>query len=274
MTKAVRLIEENIKLVDAVIYVLDSRAVSACINPAFNSIIKNKPILYVFNKADLVEPSDLKKWCDYMDGRGYFYVTSNSASGRDNAKIFKKLLELMDEKIRRYREKGVNTPIRAMVIGIPNSGKSTLINSLCGGKKTVTGDKPGVTRNKQWLAVAKGVDMLDTPGTLWPKLDDQNIAAHLAYIGSIRDDVLDISDIAVSLIGFLLENRREALTARYGVSAEGGALETFEEIALKRGYVLKGGVTDYERASRAVLDDFRKQKLGKIMLEFPNDGIF
>ena len=135
MTKAMRLIEENIKIVDAVIYVLDSRAVSACINPSFSDVIKNKPIVYVLNKADLVEESDLKKWCAYFDEKGFAYVTSNSANGKDNAKILKKLLCVLDDKIKRYREKGVNTPVRAMVIGIPNSGKSTLINSLCGGAR-------------------------------------------------------------------------------------------------------------------------------------------
>ena len=153
MTKAMRLIEENIKIVDAVIYVLDSRAVSACMNPSFDGIIGNKPILYVLNKADLVEERDLKKWCDYFDEKKYNYVVSNSANGKDNDKILKKLLFVLDDKIKRYREKGVNTPVRAMVIGIPNSGKSTLINSLCGGKRTITGDRPGVTKSKQWLSL-------------------------------------------------------------------------------------------------------------------------
>lgn len=273
MTKAMRLIEENIKIVDAVIYVLDSRAVSACINPSFNGLIKNKPILYVLNKADTVEKSDLEKWCAYFDKKGYKYVTSNSANGKDNGKILKKLLEIMFDKIQRYREKGVNTPVRAMVIGIPNSGKSTLINSLCRGKKTITGDRPGVTKTKQWLAVTRGVDMLDTPGTLWPKLDDQELAEHLAFIGSISDDVLDIGEIAVQLIDFLHSKYPSALNDRYGLSGEyDDKIQIFDEIAKKRGYVLHGGEFDYERTARAIVDDFRKQKLGKIMLELPENG--
>lgn len=270
MTKAMRLIEENIKIVDAVIYVLDSRAVSACINPSFSDVIKNKPIVYVLNKADLVEESDLKKWCAYFDEKGFVYVTSNSANGKDNAKILKKLLCVLDDKIKRYREKGVNTPVRAMVIGIPNSGKSTLINSLCGGKRTITGDRPGVTKAKQWLSVQKGVDMLDTPGTLWPKLDDQNAAMHLAFIGSIKDDVLDINEVAINLIDFLKTNKSGALTERYKISSENAEnIQIFEEIAVKRGFVLRGGDYDYERTARAIIDDFRKQKFGKVMLEYP-----
>ena len=270
MTKAMRLIEENIKIVDAVIYVLDSRAVSACMNPSFDGIIGNKPILYVLNKADLVEERDLKKWWDYLDEKKYNYVVSNSANGKDNDKILKKLLFVLDDKIKRYREKGVNTPVRAMVIGIPNSGKSTLINSLCGGKRTITGDRPGVTKSKQWLAVRKGVDMLDTPGTLWPKLDDQNVAMHLAFIGSIKDDVVDKNEVALNIIDFLKTNNPGALTERYKISDENAEnIQIFEEISVKRGFVMKGGDYDFERTASAVIDDFRKRKFGKIMLEYP-----
>ncbi|MDD7245430.1 MAG: ribosome biogenesis GTPase YlqF [Eubacteriales bacterium] len=270
MTKAMRLIEENIKIVDAVIYVLDSRAVSACMNPSFDGIIGNKPILYVLNKADLVEERDLKKWCDYFDEKKYNYVVSNSANGKDNDKILKKLLFVLDDKIKRYREKGVNTPVRAMVIGIPNSGKSTLINSLCGGKRTITGDRPGVTKSKQWLAVRKGVDMLDTPGTLWPKLDDQNVAMHLAFIGSIKDDVVDKNEVALNIIDFLKTHNPGALTERYKISDENAEnIQIFEEISVKRGFIMKGGDYDFERTASAVIDDFRKRKFGKIMLEYP-----
>ena len=270
MTKAMRLIEENIKIVDAVIYVLDSRAVSACMNPSFDGIIGNKPILYVLNKADLVEERDLKKWCDYFDEKKYNYVVSNSANGKDNDKILKKLLFVLDDKIKRYREKGVNTPVRAMVIGIPNSGKSTLINSLCGGKRTITGDRPGVTKSKQWLAVRKGVDMLDTPGTLWPKLDDQNVAMHLAFIGSIKDDVVDKNEVALNIIDFLKTHNPGALTERYKISDENVEnIQIFEEISVKRGFIMKGGDYDFERTASAVIDDFRKRKFGKIMLEYP-----
>lgn len=271
MTKAMRIIEDNMKIVDVVVYVLDSRAVSACINPSFDSVIKNKPILYVFNKCDLVEKSDLDKWCAYFDAKGYNYISANSANGRDSGRILKKLTDIMADKIARYREKGVNTPIRAMVVGIPNSGKSTLINCLCGGKKTITGDRPGVTKNKQWLAVCKGVDMLDTPGTLWPKMDDQQIAEHLAFIGSIKDDILDSEDLAVNLIKFLYDNHKNYLCDRYGITCSNGdSNDIIAEIAAKRGYMIKGGEPDYERTAKVVIDDFRKQKIGKIMLEFPN----
>lgn len=270
MAKAMRIIEDNMKIVDAVVYVLDSRAVSACINPSFDSVIKNKPILYVLNKCDLVEKSDLDKWCAYFEKQGYNYITANSANGRDAGRILKKLTDIMAEKIARYRAKGVMTPIRAMVVGIPNSGKSTLINCLCGGKKTITGDRPGVTKSKQWLAVAKGVDMLDTPGTLWPKMEDQTIALHLAFIGSIKDEILDSEEIAFNLTKFLYENHRNLLNERYGITIESdNPTEIIEEIARKRGYVVKGGEVDTERTSKMIVDDFRKQKIGKIMLEYP-----
>jgi ribosome biogenesis GTPase A len=170
MTKALRQMEENVKKVDAVIYVLDSRAVEACINPKFDGVIGNKPVLYVFNKADTVEAAALKQWCDYFDTLGRSYVKANCASGRDSNAIISKLLELLKSKIEHYRNKGVNARLRAMVVGIPNSGKSTLINCLCAGKKTVTGDRPGVTRSSQWVAVNNDLDLLETPGTLWPSL--------------------------------------------------------------------------------------------------------
>lgn len=270
MSKAVRLIEENLKIVDAVIYVIDSRAVSACLNPCFDSLIKNKRILYCFSKTDMVESADLRKWFEFFDKQGLAYVASNSTGGRDSQTVMKKLAELVSDKVEKYREKGVNTPIRSMVIGIPNSGKSTLINSLCGGKRTITGDRPGVTKNKQWLAVAKGVDMLDTPGTLWPKLEDETIAKHLAFIGSIRDEVLDINDICLELITLLSASHPELLRVRYNLeSLAQTPLEIYEQIAVARGYVLRGAEVDYDRTAKAVLDDFRKQRIGKIMLEYP-----
>ncbi|MEG1985538.1 MAG: ribosome biogenesis GTPase YlqF [Clostridia bacterium] len=271
MFKAVKLIEANLKIVDAVIYVIDSRAVSACINPSFDSLIKNKPILYCFSKIDMVEQPDIKKWYEDFDKRGLNYVASNSTGGHDSVAVMRKLRELMSEKTERYREKGVSTPIRSMVIGIPNSGKSTLINSLCGGKKTLTGDRPGITRNKQWLAVESGIDMLDTPGTLWPKLEDQKIAKDLAFIGSIRDDIIDTNDLALDLIDYLMRNHFEKLKERYGISELGETpLLVYEQIAASRGYLLKGAEVDYDRAGHALIDDFRKQRIGKIMLEFPN----
>jgi ribosome biogenesis GTP-binding protein YlqF len=270
MSKAVRLIEDNIKLVDAVIYVIDSRAVEACLNPAFDKLLTGKPTLFCFSKSDLVEQSDLKRWYADFDRRGLSYVTSVSVSGSDASKVMKALLELMRAKIERYKAKGVNAPIRSMVIGIPNSGKSTLINSLCGGKRTITGDRPGVTRSKQWLAVAPGIDMLDTPGTLWPKLENQEIAEHLAFIGSIRDEVLNTDEIALSLIKFLFEKHPDKLRARYNIETLADTpLGVYEQIALSRNYALRGAEIDYDRTGKAVLDDFRKTRFGKIMLELP-----
>lgn len=274
MTKALREMEENVKKVDAVIYVLDSRAVEACINPKFEKIIGNKPVLYVFNKADTVEKNHLKEWLNYFDKMGHTYVAANSASGRESAAILGSLKNLLTAKIESYRAKGVNARLRAMVLGIPNSGKSTLINSLCAGKKTVTGDKPGVTRGKQWVAVSDYVDLMDTPGTLWPSFDNQTLALHLAFIGSIKDDVLDINEICLKFIEFMLSEHPSLLAERYNLEALSDTpLEVYEQIAKSRGYLLKGGEPDYDRTAAAVIDDFRKQRTGKIMLErAPREG--
>ncbi len=270
MTKATREMEANVKKCDVVIYVLDSRAINACINPKFDSIIKNKPVLYVFNKADTVEPGMLKPWCDFFDAQGKTYVKANSAAGKESGLIISKIKELCSAKIQNYLNKGVNTSIRAMVLGIPNGGKSTLINSLCSGKKTVTGDRPGVTKGQQWVSVSKGIDLLDTPGTLWPSFEDQELAKHLVYIGSIKDDVVDKNEICLFFLEFMQKHYPENLVERYKLDALAQTpLEIYEQIARARGYVVRGGETDYDRTAAAVLDDFRKQRLGKIILEYP-----
>lgn len=274
MTKALREMEENVKKVDAVIYVLDSRAVEACINPKFEKIIGNKPVLYVFNKADTVEKNHLKEWLNYFDSLGRAHVAANSASGRESAAILNGLKNLLAAKIENYRAKGVNARLRAMVLGIPNSGKSTLINSLCAGKKTATGNKPGVTRGKQWVAVSDYVDLMDTPGTLWPSFDNQTLALHLAFIGSIKDDVLDINEICLKFIEFMLSEYPSVLAERYNLEVLADTpLGVYEQAAKARGYLLKGGEVDYDRTAAAVIDDFRKQRTGRIMLErAPREG--
>lgn len=271
MTKATREMEENVKKCDVIVYVLDSRAISACINPKFDQIIKNKPVLYVFNKADTVEPFMLKPWCDKFEKEGKTYVKANSAAGKESGLIVAKLKELCFAKLENYRKKGVNASIRAMVLGIPNGGKSTLINSLCSGKKTVTGDRPGVTKGQQWIAVSKGIDLLDTPGTLWPSFEDQELAKHLVYIGSIKDDVVDKNEICLFFLGFMQQHYPKNLCERYNLSVLSETpIEIYEQIARARGYVVRGGEIDYDRTAAAVLDDFRKQRLGKLILEYPD----
>lgn len=270
MTKAVREMESNLKKVDAVIYLLDARAVNACINPKLDRLAEGKPVLYLINKKDTVEKQACELWIKKFAGQGKECLATDSASGRDGGAVTAALMRLTSEKREKYRAKGANISVRAMVVGIPNSGKSTLINSLCPKKKTVTGDKPGVTRGQQWISLAKGIDLLDTPGTLWPSFENQTYARHLAYIGSIKDDVLDKNELATELLAELEPKYPDCFRARYG-ELRGSGIEMLEQVAAKRGYLLRGGEADYDRAAAAVIDDFRKRRIGKIMLEYPDD---
>ncbi|MCM1305808.1 MAG: ribosome biogenesis GTPase YlqF [Bacteroides sp.] len=266
MTKAIRMMEDNLRLVDALIYVIDARAVSSCINPLFTRLLNGKKVLYVFNKCDLVEPRDLSEWCDEFKRQGKNFVKAVGTSG-DCSQIVAGLKAVMSEKLDKYAKKGANISVRAMVVGVPNSGKSTIINSMIKRAKAVTGDRPGVTRGKQWLSI-DGVDFLDTPGTLWGKFEDQKVAHHLAYIGSIKDDILDSLELACDFVDEIKTIAPEGLTARYGLKGvDGSAYEIIEEIAARRGFKLRADNLDVDRASKTVIDDFRKGRLGKIMLE-------
>lgn len=272
MTKALRMMEEEVKLVDNLIYVIDSRAVKASLNPTFDKLLNNKTVLYVLNKSDLVNKSDLSAWLIKLRSEGKKVITANSTASGISKSVIESVKELNSDKINRYLAKGVNKSIRSMVIGVPNSGKSTLINALCGQKRTITGDRPGVTRGKQWVVLSKGIEILDTPGTLSPAFENQEIAKHLAFIGSIKEDILDINELAIEMIVFYREHHPQILSERYNIIVnEGSDLEILERIARSRGAVLKGGILDIERAARAVIDDYRKQKLGLVMFEQANE---
>lgn len=266
MTKAIRMMEDNLRLVDALIYVIDARAVSSCINPVFNRLISGKKVLFVFNKCDLVDPADIDGWCERFAAEGKAYVKAVGTSG-DCSQIVAGLKKVTAAKIDKYAAKGANISVRAMVVGVPNSGKSTIINAMIKKAKAVTGDRPGVTRGKQWLSV-DGIDFLDTPGTLWSKFDDQKVAHHLAYIGSIKDDILDAEELCLDFIDEVRELYPACLSDRYGIKCDRSALDALYAIAEKRGYKQKGGDLDTERTARMIIDEFRKGKLGKISLEF------
>ncbi len=261
MTKAIRMMKEEIKPVDCVIYVLDARVPMSSINPSFDEIISGKPRLYVLNKSDLVPQAELNQWIKYFSSLPQSACVTNVSTKNADGKVISVLKQLNKEKIDRFLAKGVKKTIRAMVIGIPNCGKSTLINSLIGKKKTITGNRPGVTRGKQWVSVDPYVELLDTPGTLYPDFSDQEKALHLAFVGSVRDEIVDILFLSQKLLDFLYENYPEEVKSKYG---EGG---TLADVAKKRGYLIKGGEIDYERTAKAVLSDFRKQAFGKIILE-------
>ena len=268
MTKAIRMMEDNLRLVDALIYVIDARAVYSCNNPLFDKLLAGKKVLYVFNKCDLVEKSDLDAWCRKFQDEGKPFVKAIGTSG-DCSQIVAGLKAVVADKIDKYAKKGANVSVRAMVVGVPNSGKSTIINSMVKKAKAVTGDRPGVTRGKQWLSV-DNVDFLDTPGTLWGKFEDQTVAHHLAYIGSIRDDILDEGELCYDFLAELKEKYPENLKSRYGLEElPEDTLEIFDKIALVRGFKMKGNQIDYMRTAKMIIDEFRKGKLGKIMLEKP-----
>lgn len=265
MNRSLREMEEKIRLVDAVVYVLDSRAPFSCINPELDRISEGKPVVYVLNKADLVEAADLSCWIARLSGSGKYALKLDSTATNASKILAEKLREVCADKIAKKKARGINAVIRAMVIGVPNSGKSTLINNLCGKAKTLTGNKAGVTRGQQWVRVTPYLEMLDTPGTLYPKLDDRTVALDLAFIGSIRDEVLDMYGLAAELVKRLAPSG--AIERRYGVVPSADEHETLTDIARARGFLVKGGETDDERAAYAVIDDFRKGRMGKIILE-------
>lgn len=266
MKKALDEIQTEVKKVDAIIYVLDARAPKACLNPSFVKIIGNKPILYILNKCDLADETKVKVFAQSLLTNNSTFLMLNSTASGALSKVTNALNELCKNQIEKFKNKGVNYFVRAMVLGVPNSGKSTLVNNLCGVSKAVTGNKPGVTKGKQWVKLANNIEILDTPGTLWPNLEIEQTALQLAYIGSIKDDVLQIEELALQFLAdiknlypFLLENKYLIEDIQ-----QKSALEILEEIAEKKKCLLKGAEIDYERTAKAILDDFRKCRIGKI----------
>ena len=268
MAKALRDMAEEVKNVDMVIYVLDARAPISSVNPEFVAIVGQKPILYVLNKSDLVENEDINRFKTRFKKPNTDVIELNSTQSGAIKKIEPIMTKLCEEKINKFKQKGFKTNLRAMVIGIPNSGKSTLINNLCGVKKAITGDKAGVTRGKQWLSLKNGFEVLDTPGTLWPNITSNQMALSLAFIGSIKNEVVDMGELAIEFINFCKKHYFQNLKSKYQVPEEAtSAIEILEHIAEFKHYLLKGGELDYDRTCFAIIDDFRKGKLGKICLD-------
>ncbi len=269
MTKAMRLMEKEISLVDTIIYVLDSRAPFSCVNPKFEGLIGDKPIIYVFNKCDLSDKAKLDEWIAYFKKDSNRCVMINSTASGMGKKVENAIRDVLKEKIDKYKSKNINPTLRAMVIGVPNCGKSTLINNLCGKSKTVTGNKPGVTRGKQWVKIASGIELLDMPGTLWPAFDNNMVARHLAYIGSIKEEVLDIPELALAFVSDMRNLDKDILCRRYNISIddEDTNLEVIEKICESRKYVVRGGDYDYDRCCFAIIGDFKSGKMGNICLE-------
>lgn len=272
MTKAKRMMQENIKLIDLVIELVDARIPMSSRNPDIDELGKNKARLILLNKSDLAEDRQNDAWAEYFRKKGYSVVKVNSKRGGGIKSIQGVIQEACKEKIERDRKRGIlNRPVRAMVVGIPNVGKSTFINALAGKACAKTGNKPGVTKGKQWIRLNKNVELLDTPGILWPKFEDQQVGLKLAFIGSIKDEILNTEELAGELIKFLTTHYAGILTEKYGIEEQEDAYGCLMEIAKNRHCLLRGNELDTEKAAMILTDDFRNGRLGKITLEFPED---
>ncbi len=265
MKKTRELIQENLKMVDLVIEVIDARIPVSSRNPIIDDLVKSKQRIIVLNKSDLSDGAANDAWAEELRKDGSIVLQMNCMSGQGVNQLFKTLTRLQDEKNKdQIRKK----PLRMMIVGVPNVGKSSLINRMTGKKSAKIGDRPGVTKGKQWLALENGMQLLDTPGILWPKFEDPEVGLNLAFCGSIKDEILDMATLALELIKVLAADYPELIMERYKLdSLSEDGLENMEAIALKRGFILPGKRIDYERCAKTVLDEFRGGKIGRITLE-------
>lgn len=273
MTKAKRMMQEDIKLIDVVIELVDTRIPLSSKNPDIDKLAQNKARIILLNKYDLAHEGSTTQWKEWFEKQGFLVALVNSKSGSGVRAVNDMILKACKEKIERDKRKGIlNRPVRAMIVGIPNVGKSTFINSFAGKACTKTGNKPGVTKGKQWIRLNKNAELLDTPGILWPKFEDQSVGLRLAWIGSIKEEILNVAELSLELISFLTKHYKGILDSRYEISiGEDSSLEILQKIAEKRGCLLKGGELNLDKAAGILMDDFRSGKLGRITLEFPQD---
>lgn len=274
MTKTRRLIEENIKLVDIVVELLDARAPYSTKNPDIDRLAKGKMRLIVLNKSDLADPKLIKEWTNWYSSSNVKVIEIIATSGKGMKDVTAAAEEMLREKIERDKARGrIYRPIRAMIVGIPNVGKSTFINTLVGKGSTKTGDKPGVTRGKQWVKIKKGFELLDMPGILWPKFEDQEVAKKLAYLGSIKDEILDTRELAMGFLELGTVRFRAKIEERYKIEVkdEMTPYDILLAIGNKRGFILPGGGVDENRTALVILDEYRSGKIGKITVESPVD---
>ena len=269
MNSALAMMEKEMKNIDIIIYVLDSRAPFSCLNPSFEKIASKRPVIFVLSKCDLSNEAETEYWKSYFSKKENSVCVTINSTVSGSAKVIKSLMkDMLSKKTEWNKRKGLNIPFRAMVIGVPNSGKSTLINNLASKGKAITGDKPGVTRGKQWVAIEDNINLLDTPGTLWPDITDEKVGTRLAFIGSIKNDVLDMSNLGFDFIKEMLNLDKSLLENRYGITIKDQTpLEIFDEICQKRGFISKGREVDYERGAIGIIDDFRKGRIGRITLD-------
>jgi ribosome biogenesis GTPase A len=278
MAKAKRTMQEDMKLIDVVIELVDARIPYSSMNPDIKALAQNKSRVILLNKSDMADQRYNNAWKEYFESKGYYVALVNSRSGFGVKQVQDIVNKACQAKLERDRRRGIlNRPVRAMIVGIPNVGKSTFINSFVGKATTKTGNKPGVTKGKQWIRLNKFVELMDTPGILWPKFEDQAVGLRLALIGSINDNIINTTELTLELLIILQKHYPEVIANRYGIEKVQealnikGAYELLQQIALKRSCLMKGGEPDVDRVALLILDDFRSTRLGNITLEFPED---
>ena len=273
MTKTRRMIQSSLSLVDGVVEVLDARIPFSSRNPEMDKLVKDKPRMLLLNKSDMADDSSTEKWIDYYKSKGFTVLKTDCKSGNGLQGFLPAVKgNMLKQLIEKRRGKGIEgAPIRLMIVGIPNVGKSSFINRMAKSKKAKVEDRPGVTRNKQWIKFGGNVELLDMPGVLWPKFEDQGVARKLAFTGAVKDDILDIEALAAFLLENLSVNYPEAVSERYKIDKSGDGFELLSELGRKRGMLVSGGEVNTERAAVTLLDEFRSGKLGKITLELPGE---
>ena len=268
MKKNLDTMKDNIKKIDVVLYVLDARAPFSCLNPKIDEIVENRTILYVINKIDLIEKTDADKIVSVFKRKNKNVIALQATASSNRNILLSKLKELVSEKYENRKKKGIEPVFKVMVIGTPNTGKSTIINTLYGQKKAITGDRAGVTKANQWVKISDNFVLLDTPGTLWPKLDNEKIATNLAFIGSIKTEILDQEELGFELAKYLILNHSDLIKKRYGIADfSREEIEIYDDILRKMGCLIRGSEVDYNRGATKILDDFRSGRIGKICLD-------
>ena len=274
MTKTRRQMAEDVRYVDLVAEVVDARIPISSRNPDIDAMVGDRPRMIIFNRADQADPAQTAVWRDWFRGKGYAVLETDAKTGKGVGQFSGEVRAALHDKIAQWKAKGqVGRPVRAMVVGVPNVGKSTFINKVARRKSAKAGDRPGVTRGKQWVSVDSGLDLLDTPGILWPKFDVETTGLHLAFTGAVRDEVVDSEELAAALLELLRDRYPASVEQRYKVAPQPGqpGWELLEQCARKRGMLISGGEADTGRMARVLLDEFRGGKLGRFTLETPED---
>ncbi len=274
MTKTRRQMTEDVKFVDLVAEVVDARIPISSRNPDIDAMVGNKPRMIIFNRADQADPAQTAAWKSWFREKGFAALETDAKTGKGVREFSAVVKAALKDKIEQWKAKGqVGRPVRVMVVGVPNVGKSTFINKVAKRKSAKAGDRPGVTRGKQWVNVDSGLDLLDTPGILWPKFEDQTVGMHLAFTGAVKDEVVDIEELAAALLELLRDRYPDSLRERYKLepAADAKGWELLEQTARKRGMLVSGGEADSERMARVLLDEFRAGKLGRFTLETTED---